>query len=626
MLRVSLSSCRAFLHRASLSLGILPGCSPRRGLCDVPWKASLVSSCGTHHVSAVRGGQPLYNVRFESVLPFHAPGLAPVLDSTGAYHVDGAGEAAYDRRFARTFGYYQGLAAVEDKGGLFHHVLPSGEEAFSTGRAWEWCGNFQQGRCVVRRADDGAYFHISQADGGFRGGPYLYAGDFREGAAVARLRDTGRCVHVDRHGGRVHGGEADDLDVFHKGMARARDARGWFHMDRFGEDASQGRRYEQLEPFYNGQAAATTVDGERLVVDECGAVMARVTPPETRQRIQSLLVSYWAPLAVRHGLRHGLPRRVGDMSELPAASARALENAWLEVGLLQRGTGDRGGVLEPTEMGRKLMEEPFASRAHYWLEDILGGVWLGPRAEAALAAGSPGGGRHFRPGGLGDSSLTTRVLAGYEEEDFGGRLEVEVSRLAPQGGRVADLGGGAGGLMGRLARLRPDLAATVCDTPSVVRLSQEAVRDIGKRGGVAVIPLDLWPRGPPGGRGGDAARGREAHEWSGALEPQHVYVLCRVLHDWDDERVTSLLRRIRRHGERHQGTRLVVVERCAGRRGHHGLLSLHMHLCNGGRERTASEFRRLFAASGWALDETPSSPVAGGHSFMVLSPAPPPLG
>jgi hypothetical protein len=77
------------------------------------WTYSRVSSCKTYHI-CLDTQQPLYHHRFKTVLPFHSPGLAPVIDQNGAaFHINGRGENAYSQHFHRTFGFYQNLAAVQ---------------------------------------------------------------------------------------------------------------------------------------------------------------------------------------------------------------------------------------------------------------------------------------------------------------------------------------------------------------------------------------------------------------------------------------------------------------------------------------------------------------------------------
>lgn len=233
------------------------------------WRRTRVSIDGTHHTVA---GRPLYAARFREVLKFHEPGLAPALADDGATHIDLAGRPAYQVRFARTFGFYEGLAAV-DSGGDWFHIRPGGERAHEAG--WAWCGNYQGGRCPVRRAD-GRYFHIDTDGEPLGSATWRYTGDFRDGVAVVQ-REDGLHTHIDEEGGPVHDRWFVDLDVFHKGFARARDARGWTHVDTDGRPTYE-RRFAAVEPFYNGQARVERFDGGLEVVDERGRRQIELRP------------------------------------------------------------------------------------------------------------------------------------------------------------------------------------------------------------------------------------------------------------------------------------------------------------------------------------------------------------
>jgi hypothetical protein len=63
------------------------------------WQDFTVAPDRTHHLI---DGSAAYEARFEEVLKFHAPGLAPVRDATGAYHISPTGRAAYTERYLRT--------------------------------------------------------------------------------------------------------------------------------------------------------------------------------------------------------------------------------------------------------------------------------------------------------------------------------------------------------------------------------------------------------------------------------------------------------------------------------------------------------------------------------------------
>lgn len=202
---------------------------------------------------------------------FHAPGLAPVRDSSGAYHIRPSGEDAYQHRFIQTWGFYEGRAAVEAEEGWLH-ILTDGSP-LSEGR-FDWCGNFQEGRCAVRFSGS-SYGHIGADGRPVYEQRHLYAGDFKDGIAVVRYAADGFCGHIDGSGRAVHARRYLDLDVFHKGYARARDEQGWFHARRDGSPAYE-RRFAAIEPFYNGQALCETLQGDRLVVSESAEDVERV--------------------------------------------------------------------------------------------------------------------------------------------------------------------------------------------------------------------------------------------------------------------------------------------------------------------------------------------------------------
>lgn len=239
----------------------------------IDWTRTTVSEDGTHHRL---DGAPLYDARFVAVLKFHAPGLAPVVGLDCAWHIDVTGCPAYARRFVRTFGFYEGRAAVVSADG-WHHVTPDGDD-LSAARH-DWCGNFQGGLCAVRDPD-GAYYHVDL--GGHPRYPerWRYAGDYRDGMAVVQ-HDDGRSTHIDSAGRAIHRQWFLDLDVFHKGFARAQDGSGWMHIDRRGVPLYE-RRFASVEPFYNGQARVERLDGGREVIDETGTCRVLLCSPRGR--------------------------------------------------------------------------------------------------------------------------------------------------------------------------------------------------------------------------------------------------------------------------------------------------------------------------------------------------------
>ncbi len=225
------------------------------------WQGSRVSLDGTHHLL---NDNPLYLLRFDEVLKFHAPGLAPVKHDGEAWHILPDGSDAYARRFIRTFGFYEGRAAVIAEEG-WHHLQLDGSDTYP--ERYAWCGNYQEGRCVVRD-NAGHYYHLNHDGKPAYESCWRYTGDFRDGVGVVQS-DDGRSTHIDLEGHLIHSKWFVDLDIFHKGFARAQDERGWCHVDKLGQ-AIYTRRFASVEPFYNGQARVAHFDGALEIIDESG--------------------------------------------------------------------------------------------------------------------------------------------------------------------------------------------------------------------------------------------------------------------------------------------------------------------------------------------------------------------
>ena len=83
------------------------------------WQNIKVSADNTHFIFE---GKQLFEKQFIEVLKFHAPGIAPVIDQSGAYHISFDGNSLYNERYERTFGFYCNRAAVVLSEKWFHIV------------------------------------------------------------------------------------------------------------------------------------------------------------------------------------------------------------------------------------------------------------------------------------------------------------------------------------------------------------------------------------------------------------------------------------------------------------------------------------------------------------------------
>ena len=225
------------------------------------WQDIKVSIDNTHFLFE---GNSIFDKYFIEVLKFHTPGLAPVKDETGAYHIDINGNSLYKERFSRTFGYYCNQAAVV-LGLDWFHLTESGKRAYS--HHFAWTGNFQENCCTVRDKEN-RYYHIDLNGDKIYKDTYLYCGDFKDGYACVKIEED-ICKHIDVQGNFLNEKSFLDLGVFHKSYATAKDTTGWYHIDMKG-NALYNQRYLAIEPFYNGYALVTEFDDKKIIIDEKG--------------------------------------------------------------------------------------------------------------------------------------------------------------------------------------------------------------------------------------------------------------------------------------------------------------------------------------------------------------------
>lgn len=535
------------------------------------WHDLSISPDGTHHLTVE--GVAAFAERFDAVLKFHPPGLAAVQRGDKAWHVRSDGLAAYERRFVRTFGYYQHLAAVVASDG-WHHITVAGDDAYP--ERYAWCGNFQEGRCSVRD-HNGAYHHICTDGSAAYPERWRYVGDYRDGIAVVQAAD-GRSTHIDRDGKLIHGCWFGDLDVFHKGFARARDEGGWTHIDVRGRPI-YSRRFASLEPFYNGQARVERADGALEVIDEAGEAVIELRPPRRSEfaALSADMVGYWKTqtigAAVRLGVIEELPateEEVADRRDLHCDRTRRLLRALGELGLALNKAGQwrltpRGSFLRcdhPLSLADAALEYAGPlSAAWTRLPDALrrNSAWTAPDVFGEVARDE---GRH-----IGHH----RMLRSYARHDY-----AEVCRAFDLRGdeRVIDAGGGLGALGRFLLDAYPRAQVTVLERPEVVALAE------------ATHPRLQW---------------RSADLFEAWGINADVVLLSRVLHDWDDAAACRILARAR--AALPPGGRVYIIEMLMSEGGVAGsLCDLHLLTVTGGRERSEDDFSRLLAATGFRVD------------------------
>ncbi|QHC33303.1 O-methyltransferase [Streptomyces sp. HF10] len=160
--------------------------------------------------------------------------------------------------------------------------------------------------------------------------------------------------------------------------------------------------------------------------------------------------------------------------------------------------------------------------------------------------------------------------------------------------RIADLGGGDGWFLAQVLRRHPDVRGVLMDLPRVAAAARPVLEEAGVADRVTVLPGDFFVDPVPA--------------------DCDAYFFKGVLHNWSDDRVQKVLRRVRNAvGD---GTaRLLIFDQVMAPENewdHAKLLDIDMLVLFGGRERTLAEWRKLLLQTDFELVNTPS------HTWTTL--------
>jgi acetylserotonin O-methyltransferase len=178
--------------------------------------------------------------------------------------------------------------------------------------------------------------------------------------------------------------------------------------------------------------------------------------------------------------------------------------------------------------------------------------------------------RSFLRGMHGFGQLSSpAIVAAYDLSDFR---------------RMADLGGATGHLAMAACERYPQLRATVFDLPPVIEVAREYLDASSARDRIELMPGDFF---------------------EDDLPAADLYSLGRILHDWREDKIRLLLRKVGRALP--PGGGLLIAERLldedkSGPTPAH-MQSLNMLVCTEGKERTLSEYTALLGEAGFASVE-----------------------
>lgn len=146
---------------------------------------------------------------------------------------------------------------------------------------------------------------------------------------------------------------------------------------------------------------------------------------------------------------------------------------------------------------------------------------------------------------------------------------------------LVDIGGGNGTLLTTVLEQHPTMQGTLYDLPHVVERARKRIYQTGVADRCQAITGDFFASVPAGA---------------------DAYLMRHIIHDWDDDRAMKILQNCR--AAMNPSGRVLLIE-CVVPEGDEPsfgkLIDLNMLVIPGGKERTAAEYRDLFASAGLRL-------------------------
>ena len=331
--------------------------------------------------------------------------------------------------------------------------------------------------------------------------------------------------------------------------------------------------------------------------------MAELPPAQALSRlVNGYRISQAIHVAARLGLADELADGPRSSDELAAAtgthapSLYRLLRALASVGVFEESDGRRfaltevGDCLRADSPGRLKGWAEFVGRPYHWSAwaDLRHSVETGESAFLHVHGADPW---QYRAGDPEESAIFDRAMTDLTRAWVHALLDsYDFGRF----GVVVDVGGGRGALLAALLGEYPTMRGVLFDQPHVVAGAAEILGAAGVEDRCEIAGGDFFEAVPAGG---------------------DAYVLKSIIHDWEDEEATAILRSCRQAMPA-EGV-LLLVERDLGPPNESPdakFSDLNMMVGPGGRERTVDEYRALYEAAGYHLVGV--TPTAAGLSVL----------
>jgi len=329
------------------------------------------------------------------------------------------------------------------------------------------------------------------------------------------------------------------------------------------------------------------------------------TKPELLELDQMRLISEAIHVAAALGVADLLaagPKSADELSKVIGASApsfRRVMRALASFGIFSQDSDGRFALAPMGELLKRDMPGSLHSAAF-----LFGGETGTSTVRLFLECVKTGrSATHMLTGGKGsfewvqsDPELTklfNAVMTSFSALHMTGLLEAYDFSQAK---KIVDVGGGHGKILSEILKENAGQRGVLFDLPHAFEGGKNTIAQAGLADRCEVVSGDFFVSVPAGA---------------------DLYLLSRVIHDWDDEKTVAILKVVRAAIAPHG--RLILLEtmlRPDGNTVSPLLSDLNMLLITGGCERTEEEYRALYRAAGFELTRTVATKSPTGTTVI----------
>lgn len=337
--------------------------------------------------------------------------------------------------------------------------------------------------------------------------------------------------------------------------------------------------------------------------------MTETTPSNeaTDQALVQMLTGAWTTQLIAAVARLGIPDQLAiaqpqsseQLARTVDADAGALHRVMRALTSLGVFADDGSGQYALTRISERLRSGQSGSMRDFFLaetDDVHRRSW--DALVSAIRTGLP------QPLAVLGASVFDYYSKHVEEGEQFGRAMQNVSAISASGvlanydfssaRLIVDVAGGNGSFLRAILQQHQQTTGVVVDLPYMESQALASIELDGLQNRCRFEACDIFKAVPSGG---------------------DIYLLRFILHDWNDAESRRILQTIRTAIP--LGGRVLTVEMLVPETNEPGfvqLMDINMLVMTGGRERTAAEYRDLYAAAGFQLVRT----IPTGTPFFIL--------